>query len=109
MTQRCLHSGARVFTQPPPTKESEVFENIFEYIDRIFGMIRPRKVLFMAIGALSSFFRFLICSGGLAKEGNNVAAVCETLVLMASSVACRCTAECRWKDRSQTAVRLAQK
>lgn len=37
-------------TQPPPTKESEVFENIFEYIDRIFGMIRPRKVLFMAIG-----------------------------------------------------------
>lgn len=32
-----------------------MFENIFEYIDRIFGMIRPRKLLFMAIGALSSY------------------------------------------------------
>ena len=36
--------------QPPPTKESEVFENIFEYIDRVFGMVRPRKLLYMAIG-----------------------------------------------------------
>jgi hypothetical protein len=59
MTYHCLHSGARVFTQPPPTKESEVFENIFEYIDRIFGMIRPRKLLFMAIGARFSSLVYL--------------------------------------------------
>jgi len=34
---------------PPPT-EREVFLNIFDYIDRLFGMVRPRKVLYMAIG-----------------------------------------------------------
>jgi 5'-3' exoribonuclease 2 len=40
--------------QPAPTTESEVFDNIFDYIDRLFGMIRPRKLLYMAIGAAAS-------------------------------------------------------
>ncbi len=36
--------------QPAPTTENEVFVVIFDYIDRLFSIVRPRRVLFMAIG-----------------------------------------------------------
>ena len=36
--------------QPAPTTETEVFLTIFDYIDRLFAMVRPRKLLHMAIG-----------------------------------------------------------
>ena len=36
--------------QPAPTTEREVFLNIFDYIDRLFNMVRPRKLVYMAIG-----------------------------------------------------------
>ena len=36
--------------QPSPTTFTEVFQNMFDYIDRIFAMVRPRKLLYMAIG-----------------------------------------------------------
>ena len=31
--------------QPAPTTEEEVFQCIFDYIDRLFAMVRPRKLL----------------------------------------------------------------
>lgn len=37
------------FLRPAPKNEDEMMILIFEYIDRIFSIVRPRKVLYMAI------------------------------------------------------------
>ncbi len=41
----CVHPEGR----PAPTCEEEMFVLIFEYIDRIFSVIRPRRLLYLAI------------------------------------------------------------
>lgn len=39
--------------QAAPSTFDEVFQVMFEYIDRLFAIVRPRKLLFMAIGTIS--------------------------------------------------------
>ena len=63
-TLALTHVSARASpaAQPAPTTEAEVFECIFDYIDRLFAIVRPRKLLYMAIGALFRRPSCLVCS-----------------------------------------------
>ncbi|XP_074294961.1 5'-3' exoribonuclease 3-like [Silene latifolia] len=46
----CFHPDSLMF---PPTTFEEVFENIYVYIDRLFSIVRPRKLLYLAIDGVA--------------------------------------------------------
>lgn len=42
--------NAHILSQPAPETEADMMVEIFKYTERVVNMIRPRKLLFMAIG-----------------------------------------------------------
>eukprot|EP01097_Dermamoeba_algensis_P003693 TRINITY_DN2532_c0_g1_i1.p1 TRINITY_DN2532_c0_g1~~TRINITY_DN2532_c0_g1_i1.p1 ORF type:complete len:571 (-),score=88.81 TRINITY_DN2532_c0_g1_i1:312-2024(-) len=45
----CFHPE----NEPQPKSEAEVLEKLFEYIDRLFAIVRPRKLIFFAIDGVA--------------------------------------------------------
>jgi 5'-3' exoribonuclease 2 len=43
----CTHPEGK----PPPVNEQEMMLEIFKYTDRVVNMVRPRKLLMIAVGA----------------------------------------------------------
>ena len=44
-----IHPCTHPEDKPPPANEDEMLVAIFEYVEFIFNIVRPRKLLYMAI------------------------------------------------------------
>ncbi len=49
-----VHPCSHPEDRPPPATEEEMMLAIFAYTDRVFNMVRPRKLLLIAVGMLKN-------------------------------------------------------
>jgi 5'-3' exoribonuclease 2 len=52
-----VHPCAHPEDRPAPKNQDEMMVEIFKYIERLVNMVRPRKLLFMAVGMSISITR----------------------------------------------------
>lgn len=48
-----VHPCSHPEDRPPPSTEEEMMLAIFKYTDRVVNMVRPRKLLMIAVGTLN--------------------------------------------------------
>ena len=49
-----VHPCSHPEDRPPPTTEEEMMLAIFKYTDRVVNMVRPRKLLLIAVGTFNT-------------------------------------------------------
>jgi hypothetical protein len=52
--------------QDAPATEEEMMVEIFKYTERVVNMVRPRRMLFMAIGGYHQFLHLFLLFGAYA-------------------------------------------
>lgn len=50
-----VHPCSHPEDRPPPKDEEEMMVEIFKYTDRVVNMVRPRKILMIAVGKFPAF------------------------------------------------------
>ena len=73
-----VHPCSHPDDKPPPANESEMMMEIFKYTDRVVNMVRPRRLLMIAIGMSS-----LLSSRGAWLSGD-----CEEVLLTRDRWSC---------------------
>ncbi len=53
-----VHPCSHPEDRPPPTDEEDMMLEIFKYTDRVVNMVRPRKLLMIAVGTSILLFWF---------------------------------------------------
>ena len=48
-----IHPASHPEDRPPPETEDDMYLAIFDYLERVFGAVRPRRLLFMAIDGVA--------------------------------------------------------
>jgi 5'-3' exoribonuclease 2 len=48
-----IHPCSRPSDGPQPTCEEEIFANVFRYTDRVIRIVKPQKVLYLAIDGVA--------------------------------------------------------
>lgn len=57
-----IHPCTHPEDKPPPKNEDEMMVAIFDCIDRLVSIVRPRKLLYMAIDGVGMSIKILKCS-----------------------------------------------
>lgn len=65
-----VHPCSHPEDRPPPQDEEEMMREIFKYTERVVNMVRPRKLLMIAVGMYDSSRGYLY--GQLRKLGHPV-------------------------------------
>ena len=48
-----IHPASHPANGPAPQSELEIFENIYEYTDKVIRIVKPKKVLYLAIDGVA--------------------------------------------------------
>jgi 5'-3' exonuclease len=48
-----IHPCTRPEGKPEPTCDIEMFNNIFEYVDKVMDIVKPQKLIYMAIDGVA--------------------------------------------------------
>lgn len=56
-----VHPCSHPEDRPPPSTEEEMMLAIFKYTDRVVNMVRPRKLLLIAVGTFNTVMPKATC------------------------------------------------